>query len=407
MAGKAVLVLTAVVATLVAVTGDAFSQEQTRVPIDRLQDVYGLAVDHTDDRALLLGTEYGLLRASPDGMAEIIQQPRVAVTGLIADPNTPGRLVLSGFAETGLPAGVLVSGPGVSDWTAMPGTSGEGGVVLTSLSVGRPDSTKLAGLSKSIYLSPDGGQTWEELGASPERTFSVALSGTEPARLYAASIRGLLVSEDNGATWTKRSEGEAPATAVATLSGGRVAAFLYGIGLVVADEATLDWRLAAAGFEDRYLRILTEDPSQSGRLYAVADTGAILMSRDGGMNWISFEGRDLAAPDRISAGGALFEDNCQSCHGAGGIGEKPEDPSARDEFGFKAPALNDAMHAWHHSDANLRETIMQGSPRNERMIPWGELLSESEIDDIIAYIKSTWSLRSLACQGARHMSCMQ
>ena len=131
------------------------------------------------------------------------------------------------------------------------------------------------------------------------------------------------------------------------------------------------------------------------------------MSRDGGLHWISFEGSDLAYPDRIAAGSALYADYCESCHGAGGIGESPEDPAAQDEFGFKAPALNDDMHAWHHSDAGLRATINEGSPRNDRMAAWQDVLSDNEIDAIIAYVKSTWSIRSLACQGARHMACMR
>jgi len=39
------------------------------------------------------------------------------------------------------------------------------------------------------------------------------------------------------------------------------------------------------------------------------------------------------------------------------------------------------------------------------MIAWQEVLNDDEIDDILAYLKSTWSLRSLACQGSRHMRC--
>ncbi len=394
-------------AAVVALAGAAASQEPNSAPMDRLQFVYGLAVEPDTDNTLLLGTKYGLLRASPNGMAEILPQPRAAVIGLIADPNAPSRLLLSGVSEAGNPTGILVSTNGDLDFSTIPGTAGEDGTVLTSLSVSRLDAAKLAGLREQIFLSKDGGQSWEELDATPERTFSVALSSTHPSRLYAASIAGVMVSDDDGASWEKRSEGEAPATAVATLSGGQVAAFLYGIGLVMADEATLDWQLAAAGFEDRYLRVLIEDAARPNRLYAVADTGAVLMSHDRGVNWISFEGSDLATRDRIAAGSALYEEYCQSCHGAGGVGESPEDPSARDEYGFKAPALNDDMHAWHHSDADLRATINDGSPRNERMAPLRDVLSENEVDEILAYIKSTWSIRSLACQGARHMSCMQ
>ena len=396
----------AFMAAAITVANGAVAQELTRSPIDQVQAVFGLTVDPVFDQALLLGTGYGLLRAAPDGMAEIIETPRAAIAGLTADPNVPGRLFASGFSETGDPTGLLISDAGASGWSAVPGTAGKDGLALTSLSVSRLDSANMAGLDDKIRLSTDGGRSWNTLETTPERTFSVALSGADPARIFAATMAGVMVSEDDGVSWKKSDAGAAPATAIASLSGGRVAAFVYGTGVIMADEATLDWQIIATGFEDRFLRVLTEAPSTPGTIYAVADTGTVLLSRDGGKSWISFEGNDLAVPERIEAGKALYADNCQSCHGAGGIGENPADPAAQDEFGFKAPALNDDMHAWHHSDAGLRTTIHEGSPRNERMIAWKEVLSDNEIDSILAYVKSTWSIRSQACQGARHMACM-
>jgi mono/diheme cytochrome c family protein len=398
--------VTAVATAAIAIAHGAASQESARIPIDRVQAVYGLAVDPVHDEALLLGTEFGLLRAAPDGMAEPVETPRATVIGLNADPNAPDRLLASGFSETGVPAGLLISDAGVSGWSVVPGTAGEDGLALTSLSVSRLDSANLAGLDEKIRLSTDGGLSWKTLETTPEKTFSVALSGADSSRIFAATMAGVMVRDDHGMSWKKSDTGEAPATAIASLSGGRVAAFVYGTGVIMADEATLDWQITATGFEDRYLRVLAEAPSAPGTLYAVADTGAILLSRDGGKSWFSFEGNDLAVPERIEAGKTLYADNCQACHGVGGIGENPADPSAQDEFGFKAPALNDATHAWHHSDAGLRATIHEGSSRNERMIAWQEVLSDDEIDSILAYVKSTWSIRSQACQGARHMACM-
>jgi mono/diheme cytochrome c family protein len=89
-----------------------------------------------------------------------------------------------------------------------------------------------------------------------------------------------------------------------------------------------------------------------------------------------------------------------------GVGENPEDMHAKDEFGFVAPPMDDSAHAWHHADFDLVKTILDGSPRNRRMAPWRESLSRDDAEDLVAYIKSLWNFRSLACQGARHMRCM-
>jgi mono/diheme cytochrome c family protein len=40
------------------------------------------------------------------------------------------------------------------------------------------------------------------------------------------------------------------------------------------------------------------------------------------------------------------------------------------------------------------------------MVAFKETLSDEDVDNVIAYVKSLWNFRSLACQGARHMSCM-
>jgi len=71
-----------------------------------------------------------------------------------------------------------------------------------------------------------------------------------------------------------------------------------------------------------------------------------------------------------------------------------------------APPLNDFAHAWHHTDAGLVKTILEGSPRKSRMIAWKELLQPEDARDIVAYIKTLWSKWALDCQGPKHMQCM-
>ncbi|MDP7547930.1 MAG: hypothetical protein QGF20_11605, partial [Alphaproteobacteria bacterium] len=85
------------------------------------------------------------------------------------------------------------------------------------------------------------------------------------------------------------------------------------------------------------------------------------------------------------------------------------EPGARDADGLPlAPALDDSAHGWHHPDAQLIATILNGSPRNPRMAPWKEHgLSRDDARSLVAYIKSLWNFRSLACQGSRHMRCMR
>jgi mono/diheme cytochrome c family protein len=40
------------------------------------------------------------------------------------------------------------------------------------------------------------------------------------------------------------------------------------------------------------------------------------------------------------------------------------------------------------------------------MAAFKDTLSGEDVENVVAYIKSLWNFRSLACQGARHMACM-
>lgn len=112
-------------------------------------------------------------------------------------------------------------------------------------------------------------------------------------------------------------------------------------------------------------------------------------------------------PDQRAAlrGAKLYKNFCQSCHGERGVGETAYPWNVGKPGYFPAPALDDSQHAWHHSDEDLVKFIREGSPRTPRMPAWKKNLSEQNIRDIVAYMKSLWGPRALECQGPKHMSC--
>lgn len=109
--------------------------------------------------------------------------------------------------------------------------------------------------------------------------------------------------------------------------------------------------------------------------------------------------------DPLVQGQGLFTTYCMACHGVNGVGERPDDIYAVDSYGYVAPPLDDTGHAWHHTDDQLIRTIMEGSPRNSRMVAWEHLLTADEALSIVSYVKSLWSpfIRD-NCQGPAHMN---
>lgn len=97
-------------------------------------------------------------------------------------------------------------------------------------------------------------------------------------------------------------------------------------------------------------------------------------------------------PAQVARGQAIYSKHCMECHGAEGKGQ-PGDWRVRDAEGhFPPPPLDDSAHAWHHPTAVLLEVIRDGSPQGQGKMPaWQGKLSEQEMRDVVAYIKSLWS----------------
>lgn len=123
----------------------------------------------------------------------------------------------------------------------------------------------------------------------------------------------------------------------------------------------------------------------------------------GGGGWVLAQ--MTAAPDpgllpyevaaRVESGARLYAENCASCHGAQLEGER--DWKERDADGYlPAPPHDQTGHTWHHPDAQLLEIVTHGTEAlvggsyKSNMIGYADILSEAEILDVLAYIKSTW-----------------
>lgn len=107
---------------------------------------------------------------------------------------------------------------------------------------------------------------------------------------------------------------------------------------------------------------------------------------------------------QVSAGRAIYAANCASCHGANLEGQpnwKTRKPNGR----MPAPPHDDTGHTWHHSDNILFGITQTGllppyAPAGYQsdMPSFGGTLTDKQIWDVLAYIKSRWSPRMREAQ---------
>ncbi len=120
----------------------------------------------------------------------------------------------------------------------------------------------------------------------------------------------------------------------------------------------------------------------------------------------------LVQPDSADPanGKALYAANCASCHGADLSGE-PNWRAANPDGTLPAPPHDETGHTWHHGDGLLFSYTYLGGQEalrrrgvtdfNSAMPAFGGDLTNAEIWDILAYIKSSWDPEVQAVQAER------
>lgn len=102
--------------------------------------------------------------------------------------------------------------------------------------------------------------------------------------------------------------------------------------------------------------------------------------------------RDAA---QVNRGATLYQQHCASCHGASLEGQanwKERLPNGR----LPAPPHDASGHTWHHPDAVLFDITKRGAAavvgdaHQSDMPPFAGVMSDQDIWDVLAFIKSRW-----------------
>ena len=130
------------------------------------------------------------------------------------------------------------------------------------------------------------------------------------------------------------------------------------------------------------------------------DRNGASLSVGAGMRVHKNHGADPSNPAQIASGQLIYAANCASCHGANLEGQ-PDWKSRKANGRMPAPPHDDTGHTWHHSDDILFGITKIGvtppyapSGYQSDMSGFGGKLTDQQIWDALAYIKSRWSPRA-------------
>jgi len=149
------------------------------------------------------------------------------------------------------------------------------------------------------------------------------------------------------------------------------------------------------------------DMSKPGKLVFIVVAAALVL----GVNVLVFRPDGPAPGDpanavAVAVGARLYGAHCASCHGDSLQGEANW-KVARADGVLPAPPHDASGHTWHHGDDLLfRYTKLGGAaigPAGFKsgMPGFGDRLSDAEIWDVLAFIKSTWPEDIRAAQSTR------
>lgn len=250
-----------------------------------LSDVHGLEVDIKDSERLYLPNHQGLYVQGSDKKITSIGEIDSDLMGFSISNTDASSFYASGHPKTGGNLGLIRSNDAGQTWTEV--SDGLNGPVdFHSMAVDKKNDNFIYGAYQgTLQRSLDGGNSWEYLDAAPEEQIIQLTTGAQEGQLYAATTKGLYVSNDKGASWSLFGfEDETIIALEVNPTSGHLIANTNLSGLVVSDDNGKTWESSNFGTSDTVL-FIASSPSEPTKSYLITRSLKIYQSNDSGASW--------------------------------------------------------------------------------------------------------------------------
>jgi len=205
------------------------------------------------------------------------------VLGLGADPAITNTL----YAHTA--GGLFKSRDGGLSWQANNTGLTPANLRALAISPADPQRLYLGASDGTIFASADGGELWQRRSqvAAGELLNALVVEPRRPTTVMAGTNNGLYLSRDGGITWQQQIN-QATLTFALDPTSHRVYAATWPGGLRVSSDEGNTW--LRLGLPNQQTTALLTDPERSDTLYAATPENGVQVSNDGGRTWVAVDG---------------------------------------------------------------------------------------------------------------------
>lgn len=254
-----------------------------------ISHAHGLAVDVQDPTKLYIATHEGLLVLQNDKDLARVGSARDDFMGFSTHSTNPQMFFSSGHPVGGGNMGFLQSTDGGQSWNKV--SNGMNGPVdFHAMTVSPADPSIIYGTYNGLQRSLDGGQTWSMVSSAPSRILGLTAAPKDSQTIFAATTTGLMVSRDQGASWSSASEEIKGAVTTLAINPGdpkKMLSFSEDLGLATSSDGGNTWSPASGGLGNKLVFFIAYNKQDPRTVYLLTKENSIYKSTDGGMNWTS------------------------------------------------------------------------------------------------------------------------
>lgn len=264
--------------------------EEFLTPVSSFSDAHGLAVDVTDSSKVYIATHNGLYQLKDDKDLYRMGTVRDDLMGFSAHPTKP-NVFFSGGHNGAMTAnlGLQKSEDGGATWTKLGNGVGTRAVDFHALAIGQVNPDIIYGSAGGqLQRTTDGGKTWQFVESAPPQISTLAADSSERDTVYAGTAAGLMVSRDQGESWSGVSpqlRGAVSTIAVNPANNKELLAYSPETGLQKTADGGQSWTVIDSEFANSRIMYLSYDRTNPATIYGINSDLSVYKTTDGGTTW--------------------------------------------------------------------------------------------------------------------------